>query len=74
MAHGAWREALVCQPIGAVLFGCLCAALPLSVFAAMRGSSLAATWTRLRLQYVCVMLACALLTAWLVRIARLLAA
>jgi hypothetical protein len=69
LAHGELRAGFACHPLGAVGFSLLCAAIPACVYAAVRGSGVLETLTRMRAGQCCAAFSCALLAQWLVRVA-----
>jgi hypothetical protein len=72
--HGQLTAAAYCHPFGVVLFALLALALPLTVWAGVRGRPFFETMAALQATRVTRLTACALLVQWSVRVARLLLA
>jgi hypothetical protein len=72
LAHGELQLALRAHPVGVLLFGVVLASVPYAVWASARKRAFFETLARMHAQRLALALACALLTQWAVRVARLL--
>jgi hypothetical protein len=72
MARGQVAAAVACQPVGALAFALLYVSLAVCMYAAVRGNTRFDTWARHVAPRSAVVLACALLAQWLMRVACLL--
>jgi hypothetical protein len=74
LMHGQLTAAVHCQPLGVALFGLLALLLPLTVWAGVRARPFFETLAAMHASRIALVIACALLVQWSVRVARLLLA
>jgi hypothetical protein len=74
LMHGQLTAAAHCHLFGVVLFALLALALPLTVWAGVRGRPFFETLAAMHVTRIARLTACALLVQWSVRVARLLLA
>jgi hypothetical protein len=70
LSRGSLQAGVDSHPVGALLFTLTCLSIPLSLAAALRGVCPAKALESAHLRHVCITLAVALLTQWLLRVLR----